>query len=234
MADPHLSLGKIILEQPDICVQEARDTITGSRVYVISGSRSLSVLPNNHRILRKTESGALIVPSFSLRAEAPKPPAPVAEQPAVKHNAPKPAPSPPQQPGARSRTMPSLPKLPALPKLPRFTPYVLVGVFMLVVLLVFNMRQPPAAPTQRNAGTVAHLVDIAVSPSGLPPVRLVVESAPKGSGIEPGTVIGSVPKRVVFSHQGEWVVYGQYGDQISGSATITVPRDMRVTLVFPD
>lgn len=231
MADPHLSLGKIILEQPDICVQEARDTITGSRVYVVSGSRALSVLPNNHRILRKTENGALIVPPFALRAEAPKPPAPVAEQPAVEHP---PTPSPPKEQRARTRTMPSLPKLPALPKLPRFTPYVLAGVLALAVLLVFIMRQPPAAPTQRSAGTVAHLVDIGVSPSGLPPVRLVVESAPKGSGIEPGTVIGSVPKRVVFSHQGEWVVYGQYGDQTSGSATITVPRDLRVTLVFPD
>lgn len=120
-----------------------------------------------------------------------------------------------------------------LPKLPRFTPYVLAAVPLVIIAIVLIIRNAPSggAPVGPN---IAHLVEIDVEPSGLPPVRLVVDSAPKQSGIEPGTVLGSIPRRVVFSHRGDWVVHGEYTDQQSLPVTLHIPDDRHVTIVFPD
>lgn len=255
---PHLSPGKLRLDTTGVRVLEARNTITGTRVFIISGPEAERILPQGCRVLERHENGALVTLPFRLPSTeqetqpthpvTPPTPAKKREQPEQlaepaqppeqpeQHATPV-SPEPPATPPTPKRPSVQLPKvtLPkvALPKLPRFTPYVLIAVPLVIVAIFLVIRNAPSGGAQPSA-SIAHLVDIEVEPVGLPPVRLVVDSAPKQSGIEPGTVLGSIPKRVVFSHQGDWVVHGEYNDQQSPAVTLQVPNDRHVTIVFPD
>ena len=85
-----------------------------------------------------------------------------------------------------------------------------------------------------EAATVRHLVDVRVTPGNLPPVSLVVDRSPDGSLYSPGTIIGSVPRRVAFDANGVWVVHAQFQGRSSTSVTLRVPDESVITLDFPE
>jgi hypothetical protein len=84
-----------------------------------------------------------------------------------------------------------------------------------------------------GSGIVRHVVDVRVAPANLPPVSLVVDQSPSGSSFRPGTVIGSVPRRVVFDATGTWVVHAAFQGRTSDRVTVRVPEDRTLTLTFP-
>jgi len=88
-------------------------------------------------------------------------------------------------------------------------------------------------PTPAGFGLVQHTIDVSVLPTNLPPVSLVVDESPEGSTFRPGTVMGSVPRKVTFDVAGTWVVHAVFRDRITDSVTVVVPDDQAITLVFP-
>lgn len=95
---------------------------------------------------------------------------------------------------------------------------------------VANRANEPSTP---GLGLVQHTIDVSVSPSNLPPVSLVVDKSPAGSTYRPGTVMGSVPRKVPFDVAGTWVVHAEFRDRVTASVTVVVPDDKAITLVFP-
>jgi hypothetical protein len=88
-------------------------------------------------------------------------------------------------------------------------------------------------PSPTSFGLVQHTIDVSVSPTNLPPVSLVVDQSPPGSTYRPGTVMGSVPRKVPFDVPGTWVVHAVFRDRVTDSVTVVVPDDRAITLVFP-
>jgi hypothetical protein len=88
-------------------------------------------------------------------------------------------------------------------------------------------------PSPTSFGLVQHTIDVSVSPTNLPPVSLVVDQSPPGSTYRPGTVMGSVPRKVPFDVPGKWVVHAVFRDRVTDSVTVVVPDDRAITLVFP-
>ncbi|MFO7544965.1 MAG: hypothetical protein R6W77_05665 [Trueperaceae bacterium] len=84
-----------------------------------------------------------------------------------------------------------------------------------------------------GSGIVRHVVDVRIDPANLPPVSLVVDQSPSGSSFRSGTVIGSVPRRVVFDATGTWVVHAAFQGRTSDRVTLRVPEDRTLTLTFP-
>lgn len=115
-------------------------------------------------------------------------------------------------------------------------PALLVLLVLLVALGTFLALRAQRASNlgQVGAGAVRHLVDVRVDPTNLPPVSLVVDASPDGSGYRPGTIIGSVPRRVAFDANGTWVVHAQFQGRSSERVTLHVPDDVVITLAFPE
>lgn len=88
-------------------------------------------------------------------------------------------------------------------------------------------------PAPAGFGPVQHTIDVSVTPTNLPPVSLVVDESPPGSTYRPGTVMGSVPRKVPFDVAGTWVVHAVFRDRVTDSVTVEVPGDRAITLVFP-
>jgi hypothetical protein len=88
-------------------------------------------------------------------------------------------------------------------------------------------------PSPAGLSLVQHTIDVSVSPTNLPPVSLVVDQSPPGSTYRPGTVMGSVPRKVPFDVPGTWVVHAVFRDRVTDSVTVVVPDDRAITLVFP-
>ena len=108
-----------------------------------------------------------------------------------------------------------------------------VSVIVLASLSVVLQRRPQSIAAV--AGTaVAYVVDVRIEPTGLPPARLVVLESPPGSRLTAGTVIGSVPRRVPLDRAGTWRFEARFLDRRSEPATLEVPRDHALVLVFPD
>lgn len=111
---------------------------------------------------------------------------------------------------------------------------------LLLLVLVAGTAAYMAVLAQRGnrqavagSGSVSHVVDVRVDPANLPPVSLVVDQSPSGSSFRAGTVIGSVPRRVVFDATGTWVVHAAFQDRTSDRVTLRVPEDRAITLTFP-
>lgn len=108
-----------------------------------------------------------------------------------------------------------------------------LAVVVLASLSVALQRRPePVAPVAGSA--VAYVVDVRVEPAGLPPARLVVLESPPGSRLVAGTVVGSVPRRVPLDRAGTWRFEAHFLDRRSEPATLELPRDRSLVLVFPD
>lgn len=112
---------------------------------------------------------------------------------------------------------------------------------LLLLLLALALASFLALRAQRNSGlsqvdavAVRHLVDVRVVPGNLPPVSLIVDRSPDGSSYSPGTIIGSVPRRVSFDAKGEWVLHAQFQGRSSERVTLRVPEESVVVLTFPD
>ena len=78
----------------------------------------------------------------------------------------------------------------------------------------------------------AIVLDVTLRPAGHPPAALVVVQAPPGSRHGPGSVLGSVPSRVVVDRSGEWRFEAQFARRRSGAVAIVVPDQRAVTLDF--
>ncbi len=115
-------------------------------------------------------------------------------------------------------------------------PALLVLLALLVALGTFLALRAQRASNlgQVGGGAVRHLVDVRVDPTNLPPVSLVVDASPDGSGYSPGTIIGSVPRRVAFDANGTWIVHAQFQGRSSERVTLRVPDDVVITLSFPE
>lgn len=88
-------------------------------------------------------------------------------------------------------------------------------------------------PSPTGVGLFQHTIDVSVLPGNLPPVSLVVDESPPGSTYRPGTVMGSVPRKVPFDVAGTWVVHAVFRDRVTPSVTVVVPEDSAITLEFP-
>jgi hypothetical protein len=78
----------------------------------------------------------------------------------------------------------------------------------------------------------AIVLDVAVRPAGHPPAALVVVAAPPGSRHAPGTVLGSVPNRVLIDRAGEWRFVAHFADRSSAVVAANLPARGAVTLDF--
>jgi hypothetical protein len=65
-------------------------------------------------------------------------------------------------------------------------------------------------------------------------VSLVVVASPPGSRHGAGTVIRTVPDKVVLDREGTWQLQGLFDGRRSAIVTIVVPRDQTVVLPFAD
>lgn len=108
----------------------------------------------------------------------------------------------------------------------------LVGVALLATLSVALQRRPAVAVP--SSGATAYVVDVQVSPGGLPPARLVVLSSPPGSRLTPGTVVGSVPRMVQLDREGTWRFEARFLERRSEPATLRLPEERTLVLVFPE
>jgi hypothetical protein len=88
------------------------------------------------------------------------------------------------------------------------------------------------APSAGSAGAVSYIVDVAVAPNDLPPVDLYVVRSPSGSATPAGTILTSVPRKVVFDRKGTWVVEGVFQGRHSEPATVELPNQRSVTIRF--
>lgn len=92
----------------------------------------------------------------------------------------------------------------------------------------------PGAPVELSGSTAAsYVVNVRVTPPGLPPVSLVVDRSPAASAFRPGTIIATVPRNVSFDAPGEYTLHAVYLGQASRSVTLEVPADSAVTIEFP-
>jgi hypothetical protein len=80
---------------------------------------------------------------------------------------------------------------------------------------------------------VGHVVDVRVEPPGLPPVRLVVVESPTGSRLPPGTVVGSVPSKVLLDRDGVWRFQAQFGGSSSHTVVLLAPDEPLLVVPFP-
>lgn len=106
----------------------------------------------------------------------------------------------------------------------------LTAVFAAYLTFKANQANEPAST---DFGLLQFTIDVSVSPTNLPPVSLVVDQSPPGSTYRPGTVMGSVPRRVQVDVAGTWVVHAVFRDRVTDSVTVVVPDDRAITLVFP-
>ncbi len=88
------------------------------------------------------------------------------------------------------------------------------------------------APSAGSAGAVSYIVDVAVAPNDLPPVDLYVVRSPSGSATPAGTILTSVPRKVVFDRKGTWVVEGVFQGRHSEPASVQLPDQRSVTIRF--
>ncbi len=107
------------------------------------------------------------------------------------------------------------------------------AVVVLASLSVALQRRPQPAAAVAD-GAVAYVVDVRIEPAGLPPARLVVLESPPGSRLVAGTVVGSVPRRVPLDRAGTWRFEARFLDRRSEPATLELPGDRSLVLVFPD
>ncbi|MFN2322811.1 MAG: hypothetical protein ABR510_07620, partial [Trueperaceae bacterium] len=104
-----------------------------------------------------------------------------------------------------------------------------VAVVVLASLSVALQRRPQPVATVAGSA-VAFVVDVRIEPAGLPPARLVVLESPPGSRL----VVGSVPRRVPLDRAGTWRFEARFLDRRSEAATLELPGDRSLVLVFPE
>jgi hypothetical protein len=107
-----------------------------------------------------------------------------------------------------------------------------VASIALALMLVWGGRDAGGPETVGAGGS--YPVVVRVTPERLPPVSLVVVSSPPGSQYAAGTVIRSVPDRIVLDREGTWQLQGRFEGRHSSVVTVVVPTDVPVVLPFAD
>ncbi len=109
---------------------------------------------------------------------------------------------------------------------------VVLAVVLAVVTAVARRPVPP--PAGASGPLSSFVVDVRIEPASLPPVSLVVITSPSGSRLSAGSVLGTVPRRVVFDAEGTWQVQGRFQERRSETVTFRLPQDREIVLAFPD
>jgi hypothetical protein len=104
-----------------------------------------------------------------------------------------------------------------------------------VALVLLTTLGRPAGGSDTGVGTAGVFVlDVRLAPERHPPASLVVVSSPSGSQFTPGTVLGSVPRRVALDRDGTWQFQARFQDRRSDLVTVVIPETTAVTLTFPE
>lgn len=110
-----------------------------------------------------------------------------------------------------------------------------VGVIALASLsVVAQRRQTPVEPPVSVPLSGGLLVNVQVQPAGMPPVSLVVLESPQGSRLGAGSVVGTIPNRVLLDRAGVWRFEARFRDLRSAQARIILPEQRELVLVFPE
>ena len=109
---------------------------------------------------------------------------------------------------------------------------IVLAVVLAVVTAVARRPVPP--PPDPSGPLSSFVVEVRLEPASLPPVSLVVITSPSGSRLGAGSVLGTVPRRVVFDAEGTWQVQGRFQDRRSETVTFRLPQDREIVLPFPD
>lgn len=107
-------------------------------------------------------------------------------------------------------------------------------VLAVVLAVVTAVARRPVPPPGASDPLSSFVVEVRIEPASLPPVSLVVIASPSGSRLDAGSVLGTVPRRVVFDAEGTWQVEGRFQDRRSETVTFRLPQDRAIVLAFPD
>ena len=108
-------------------------------------------------------------------------------------------------------------------------------VLAVVLAVVTAVARRPVPPPEGASGPLSSfVVEVRIEPASLPPVSLVVIASPSGSRLGAGSVLGTVPRRVVFDAEGTWQVQGRFQERRSETVTFRLPQDREIVLAFPD
>jgi hypothetical protein len=100
-------------------------------------------------------------------------------------------------------------------------------------LALASWSPPVPAGAAFVSRVVGHVVDVRVDPAGLPPVSLVVVESPPGSRLPPGTIVGSVPSKVLLDRDGVWRFEARFGGTSSHTVVLLAPDDPLLVVPFP-
>ncbi len=127
--------------------------------------------------------------------------------------------------------------LPSNERTRRRRTWLLAALLVLAVVLAVVTavaRRPVPPPPGASGPLSSFVVEVRIEPTSLPPVSLVVIASPGGSRLGAGSVLGTVPRRVVFDAEGTWQVQGRFQDRRSETVTFRLPQDREIVLPFPD
>lgn len=109
----------------------------------------------------------------------------------------------------------------------------ILAAVLIVLLRLPALRAPEAGPAARTQA-VTYVIEVLVEPADLPPVNLYVVESPPGSGLRPGSILGTAPRRMALD-EGTWVFEGRLQGRTSEPVTIRIPEERlsSVTIRMP-
>ena len=108
----------------------------------------------------------------------------------------------------------------------------LVGAALLAVLAFLGRDTGVAGP--RSAAAPTYALSVSVEPRNIANAVLLAIASPDGSSLRTGDEIAYVPGRASLDAAGEWRLQARYQDRLSAPASVRVPEENSVTLVFPE
>jgi hypothetical protein len=110
---------------------------------------------------------------------------------------------------------------------------VALGLSSVAWLALATLAPPRTVEPPLVSRVVGHVVEVAVEPAGLPPVSLVVIESPGGSRLSPGSVVGSVPSKVLLDRDGVWRFQTRFGGNQSPIVVLVTPGESTLVVPFP-
>jgi hypothetical protein len=110
---------------------------------------------------------------------------------------------------------------------------VALGLSSVAWLALATLAPPRTVESPLVSRVVGHVVEVAVEPAGLPPVSLVVIESPGGSRLSPGSVVGSVPSKVLLDRDGVWRFQTRFGGNQSPIVVLVTPGESTLVVPFP-
>lgn len=106
----------------------------------------------------------------------------------------------------------------------------ILAAVLIVLLRLPGLRAPQAGPAGRTQA-VTYVIEVLVEPADLPPVNLYVVESPPESGLRPGSILGTAPRRMALD-EGTWVFEGRFQGRTSEPVTIRIPEDRLSTVTI--